>query len=341
MARALFFALTVLLASTSLAAAGETYTQIKSRGVLRCGVGDAVPGMAQRGEDGAWRGMEADFCRAAAAAVLGDAGKVSFLPLETAGRFPALLGKQVDLLMRSTTWTIGREAQLKVTFAGPLLFTGQRFLTRTAENVRTLEELDGATVCLAKGTTHEQGLASLAQERGIRLTPQVFDSVEQALEAFGQGRCRALSADGLVLAGFLSQMGKEAADFALLPGVFSEEPLAPVMRSDDNDWLLAVRGVLAALVSAEARGLTQQTARAALGGDQAALGAAASTLAARADALAKPLGMPSGWLLRAVAASGNYGEMFERNLGAQSPLKLPRGFNGLWSRGGLLYAVPF
>ncbi|WP_243311028.1 transporter substrate-binding domain-containing protein [Fundidesulfovibrio agrisoli] len=342
MTRVLALALAALTLLAAPAAAGDTFEMIKKRGELRCGVSNALPGLSQPGADGVWRGLEIDFSRAVAAAVLGDPAKVSFLPLETAGRFPALLAKQVDLLGRNTSWTIGREAQLKVSFAGPLLYTAQRFMVRTADGIRDAKGLDGASLCIVKGTTHAQDLEDFSAANGIRMTPLYCNSAEQARDVFLAGQCKALTADGVVLAGFLSSLGPGAAEYAVLRDANNYEIIAPVVRSDDAEWLLAVRSVLAALVHAEECGLTRDGAAKALadGGQSLGDGAARRTLG-DADAIAKALGLAPGWMLRAVAASGNYGEMFESNLGSASPLRLDRGRNRLWSDGGLMYAPPF
>ncbi|MFP5239549.1 MAG: transporter substrate-binding domain-containing protein [Acidobacteriota bacterium] len=342
MTRVLALALTALALLAAPVMAGDTYEMIKKRGELRCGVGDAVPGLSMRGPGGTWQGMEIDFARAVAAAVFGDPAKAAFLPLETAGRFPALLAKQVDLLGRNTSWTLGREAKLRVSFAGPLLFTAQAVMTRKADAVKDVKGLDGAKLCLSKGTTHAQGLSDLSAMNEVKFEPVLGESTEKARDLFLQGQCKALIADRIVLAGFQSQLGEQAGEYEVFAVPGTAEIISPVVRADDNEWRLAVSGVLAALVHAEAAKLTRERASALLkGGAEAQPDEAARKLLRDADGLAKPLGMPPGWALRAIAAAGNIGEMFERNVGAESQLKFDRRFNRPWYEGGLMYAPPF
>ena len=342
MTRVVALALTALALLAAPATAGDTFEMIKKRGEVRCGVSDAVPGMSMRGPGGAWQGMEIDFARAVAAAVLGDPARASFLPLETAGRFPALLSKQVELLGRNTSWTLGREARLRVSFAGPLLFTVQAVMTRKADGVKDVEGLDGAKLCISKGTTHAQGLDDLSVMHKVKFEPVLCESTEKARDLFLQGQCKALTADRIVLAGFLSQLGEKAVEYEIFAVPGTAEIISPVVRADDNEWRLAVSGVLAALVHAEAAKLTREQASALLkGGAQAQPGDAARKLLRDADGLAKPLGLAPGWALRAIAAAGNIGEMFERNVGSASRLKFDRRYNRPWYEGGLMYAPPF
>jgi general L-amino acid transport system substrate-binding protein len=314
-------------------AAGETIAQVKSRGTLRCGVSDGVPGFSARDASGRWAGLDADFCRAVGAAVLGDPEKVTFVPLRASARFPALHSRTIDLLARNTTWTLAREAGLQVQFAGTLFYDGQALMVPATSPVKSAAQLKGATVCVEKGTTHEGHLASYFAERGIPVTPVVIDSAAEVVEAFFAGRCRVYTSDASQLAAARMRAPAGGA-FRILPERISEEPLAPAVRSGDHDWLTLVRWVLFALVAAEEQGITQESARGPrdLTHEAGILG--------REGELAKALGTDSGWTLRVVQSVGNYGEMFERNLGAKSPLKLERGLNRLWKQGGLMYAPP-
>jgi len=332
------FLLFILLVTASTGLAGETLQSVKARGVVRCGVGDIIPGMAEKDSTGLWRGMDVDFCRALAAAVLQKAEKVSFLPLPSRARFSALLSKEIDILSRNTSLTLGREAQIGVSFVGPLLLTGQSFLVAASDAPKGLACLDKASICLVRGSTHVQNLEDLAAAKGFSYQPQMHDSIELATEAFLKGACTAFTGDALVLAAAQKHTPGGAERFALLPNIYSKEPISPVVRQDDNQWLLVLKCVLSALLTAEECGLTQEAMRS---GQGAAGNAAAQSFLQRTDSLSKSLGLEPGWAGRVVAATGNYGEMFERNLGANSAYKLDRGYNKLVRNGGLMFALPF
>jgi general L-amino acid transport system substrate-binding protein len=314
----------------------QTLAAVKARGTVRCGVSEGVAGFSAKDASGTWTGLDADFCRAVAAAVLGDAGKVTFVPLRASARFPALLGRTIDLLARNTTWTLAREAGLNVQFAGILFYDGQAFMVPTPDTAKAVTQLNGASVCVEKGTTHEQGLIEYFAARGMSVQPLVIDSGPEVADAFFAGRCRAYTSDAsqLVAARLRAPTGRT---FRILPERASKEPLAPVVRSGDDGWLTLVRWVLFALVAAEEHGVTRDNVRAMSAGARDA--AVRRALGEDGD-LAKALGTDPQWALRAVESVGNYGEMFERNLGAQSPLKLERGLNRLWTKGGLMYAPP-
>jgi general L-amino acid transport system substrate-binding protein len=311
------------------AGAGETLAQVKARGTVRCGVSEGIAGFSAREASGRWAGLDADFCRAVAAAALGDAEKVMFVPLRASARFPALQLGAIDLLARNTTWTLEREARLGVAFAGILFYDGQGFMVPAGGGVTSVAGLDGATVCVEKGTTHERNLAASFAARGLRVTPLVIDSAAGVADAFFAGRCRAYTSDASQLAAArLRVPGGQA--FLILPERISKEPLAPAVRRGDDNWLTLVRWVLFALVTAEETGITQATARDPAAGQ--ALGPDGE--------VGRAFGVDPGWALRAVQSVGSYGEMFERNLGGRSPLKLERGLNRLWTQGGLMYAPP-
>jgi general L-amino acid transport system substrate-binding protein len=333
-------ALVALLAAAWAAApadAADTLTQIRARGTLRCGVSEGIPGFSMKGASGQWAGLDADFCRAVAAAALGDPGKVTFLPLRASARFPALQSRAVDLLARNTTWTLAREAGLDVQFPGVLFYDGQAFMVPTASAVKSLAHLKGATICVEKGTTHEGNLAQYFEGRGIAVTPLVMDSASAAADAFFAGRCGVYSSDASQLAAAASRAPAGRA-FRILPERISKEPLAPVVRSGDDAWLTLVRWVLFVLVAAEEQGITQESLRATREPGRDTL--VRRTLGAADAELAKGLGTDPDWAVRVVLSVGNYGEMFERNVGAKSPLKLERGANRPWTRGGLMYAPP-
>ena len=316
------------------AAAGDTLAQVKTRGTLRCGVSEGIAGFSIKDAAGRWTGLDADFCRAVAAAALGDANKVTFVPLRASERFPALLGRTIDLLARNTTWTLVREAKIKVQFAGVLFYDGQGFMVPGKSGVTSVAELKDATVCVQKNTTSARNLANYSAERGLGMKPLVIDSAVAVVDAFFAGRCGAYTSDAAQLAADRLRAPGGAQAFVILPERISKEPLGPAVRGADNDWLTLVRGVLFALVTAEEAGVTRENLR-----ERLRDSALQQTLGA-GDELSKALGVEAGWAARAVQSVGNYGEMFERNVGSASPLKLERGLNRLWTQGGLMYAPP-
>jgi general L-amino acid transport system substrate-binding protein len=338
-AKILLLAAIVLLAAlwtAPPASAGDTLEQVKSRGTLRCGVSEGIVGFSAKNEAGRWVGLDADFCRAVAAAVLGSADKVTFVSLRASVRFPALKSGVIDLLVRNTAWTLSREAGLKVQFAGILFYEGQGFMVPAAHGVKSLAELNGATICVEKGTIHERLVTDHFAAHGMNLKLLVIDSSTGVADALFAGRCEAYTsaASQLAAARLRAPAGKT---FDILPERISKEPLGPVVRSGDEEWLTLVRWILFSLIAAEEAGVTSSNVRAirqstkhpamlrALGADRE---------------FSNALGTDPEWAMRAVESVGNYGEMFERNLGNQSPLHLERGLNRLWTHGGILYAPP-
>lgn len=316
-------------------AGGEVLGQIFSRGSVRCGVSEGIAGFSAKEPTGRWTGLDADFCRAMAAAVLGDAEKVTFVPLRASARFVALKAGSIDLLASNATWNLSREASLRVAFAGVLFYDGQGFLVPRAGGVTSVAKLDGAAVCVEKGTTHQRNLVDYFAARGLRVEPVVVDSGLEVATAFFAGRCRAYTSDTAQLAAVRLQ-APAGSPVVMLRERISKEPLAPAVRQGDDDWLTLVRWVLFALVTAEENGVTREKV---IATDERTRTAAAEALSVDARVEAA-LGIAPGWAIRAVAAVGNYGEMFDRSLGDGSRLKLERGLNRLWTNGGLMYAPP-
>lgn len=317
--------------------AGQVMDSIKARGELRCGVSEGIPGFSEADAGGRWRGLDADFCRAVAAALLGDAEKVAFVPLRASTRFPALQARKIDLLVRNTTWTLTREAFLQVQFPAVLFYDGQAFMVPGASGIGRLADLAQASVCVVKGTTHQGNLADYARLHGLNWQPLVIDSLPAAMQAFLAGRCQALTADSAQLAAMRLGAAGGPQAFLILPERISKEPLAPVVAGEDLQWVSLVRWVLHVLVLAEEYGVTQANVDARV----AELGGATGRLLSGEDRrLAQALGARDDWALRALKAVGNYGELYERNLGAASGLHIERGLNRLWRDGGLLYAPP-
>lgn len=318
------------------AGAGETLARVHSREVVRCGVSEGLVGFSIKDAAGRYTGLDADFCRAVAAAALGDPEKVTFVPLFASARFPALCAGEIDLLARNTTWTLGREAGLGVSFAGTLYYDGQGFMVPHASGVTKIADLNGATICVEKGTTHEPNLADYFQTQGWTYQPLVIESVTEVARAFFAGRCLAYTSDRSQLAAIRVQAppGREAYD--ILPDQISKEPLAPAVRQGDQEWFTLVRWSLFALLAAEEQGITRANVRAKMSSESAP---ALQRFLANGG-YGKALGTSPEWAVRVVESVGNYGEMFDRNLGGQSPLKLERGLNRLWTQGGLMYAPP-
>jgi general L-amino acid transport system substrate-binding protein len=338
-ARSLRTALALLLCGVfampgARAADGDTLVQIKSRGVLRCGVSEGVQGFSSRDASGRWTGIDADFCRAVAAAALGDAAKVVFVPLRASARFPALNEGMIDLLARNTTWTLLRESALRVQFAGVLFYDTQAFLVRASDGAQGAGDLKEGTVCVEKGTSTDDHLRAYSAEQGLNLKPLVLDSSNDARTAFFAGRCSAYAADTSHLAAVRLQAPGGPQTTVILPERIAKEPLSPAVRGGDQSWATLVRWVLFSLVAAEELGVTRDSLK-----DRLADPAVQRALVAD-DAINRSLGVDRGWSARAVQSVGNYGEMFDRNLGARTPLDLDRGPNRLWTQGGLMYAPP-
>ena len=335
-------ALSVLCAATTVLAAapalaGKTLDAVKQRGSVKCGVTNGVAGFSAPDTQGQWSGLDVDTCRAIAAAVLGDARKVEFVPLNSQQRFSALQAGEIDILARNTTWNLTRDASLGFHFTTINYYDGQGFLVPKKIKVTSDRQLKNATICTQAGTTNEKNVADYFRSQNIPVKTVVFESFEASFKAFFAGRCQAFTTDVSGLAGLRNKEASNPDDYLILPELISKAPLAPVVRRGDDEWFAIVKWVPNALIEAEEAGVTQ--------GNIDALKASGKDpvqqrLAGAGDDLGKLLGLDKEWSYRAIKAVGNYGEMFERNVGAQSVLKLPRGANNLWNKGGLLYALP-
>lgn len=340
--RAFLFA--VAIAATILPAAaqpvieGAAVDAIRQKGELACGVSTgASPGMSTLDDRGNWSGFEVDFCRAVSAAVLGDAGKVRFVPLEFRNAFAALRSGAVDMLARSATWTFLRDTELRFDVPGIYLYDGQGFLVRKSLNVASARELDGATICVSSGTTTELNLADWFRANRLRYTPVVSAAREQNIANLESGRCDAYTNERGGLAANRAALPKPD-EYVVLPDVISKEPLGPYVRQDDPRFRDIVAWTLHALVAAEEFGVTSANVGEAVKGHPSP---EVGRMLGRSGEFGAKLDLPNDWAVKAIAAVGNYGEMFDRNLGEGSRIGLDRGPNRLWSRGGLLYAPPF
>lgn len=328
-----------LILPVRAAQAGETFAKIRATGVVRCGVSDGdLAGFSRKDAQGRWTGLNVDFCRAVAAAALGDAEKVVFVPLRASARFLALKSGQIDLLLRNTTWTLEREVGLGVHFVGTLFYDGQTAMVPRHRKVSHITELNGATMCIEKGTNHGENLADYFRTRNLTYQPLVLDSLAEVKDAFFAGRCQAYTSDWSQLAAVRAEAPGGPENFVILPELIAKEPLSPAVRRGDEEWFALVRWVLFVLISAEERGVTRENVR------TLAVATTDPALQRRlglSGVVGKALGVNADWVVQIVSSVGNYGEMFERNLGGQTPLRLERGLNRLWTQGGLLYAPPF
>jgi len=319
------------------AQAGDVVGEINRRGELRCGVSEGIAGFSEKDQQGEWRGLDVDFCRAVAAAVLGDPQKVRFISLKASNRFPALLNRQIDLLARNTTWSFTREARLNLVFPATIFYDGQAFLVKTSSAVKSVANLDKKTICIEKGTNHQENLNNYFERQGWSAQPLVIDSAAETATAFFAGRCMAYTADASQLAAVLSKAPGNPKDWQILPERISKEPLAPVVLNEDPAWVTLVRWVLFVQLAAEENGITRSNVDQQL----ASLPSGLRRIVNGEDVqLAAALGVKPDWFRQVILAVGNYGEMYDRNVGKESALQIDRGLNRLWTEGGLMYAPP-
>ena len=320
-------------AAPAAAPAADTVAAIRARGHVLCGVTPNTIGFAAPDSRGVFRGLDADYCRAVAAALLGDAERVRFVPLSAQVRFTALQSGEIDLLVRATTWTLSREAQLGLMFAGVNYYDGNGFMVRRSLGVTSARQLDGASVCLQAGSTTELNVADWFRANRLRLAPVLFDNIEEIRGAFIAGRCDAYSSDTSTLAAFRAAQGAAGEQYILLPEVISKEPLGPVVRKGDLKWFDIVRWTHFALLTAEELGITQAN----IDSFAASTNPEVQRFMGRTGDLGRMLGVENDWAVRVIRAVGNFGEMWERHV---TPLGTPRAVNNLWTNGGLQYAPP-
>src|SRR6516165_317829 len=313
----------------TLSAAAGTLDDVRSRDKLICGVSEGLPGFSEKNRSGVWRGFDVDFCKAVAAAVLGDTAKVEYVPLTADVRFNALTDRRIDLLSRNSTWTMSRELELGIEFVGISYFDGQGFLVPTLLGATSALQLDGAKICVGSGTTSEQNAAEFFQSKKLKVSFLRFTEGSDARAAYASEKCDVFTADRSALAAARSLLPTPQSHI-ILRDVISKEPLGPATRKDDPKWTGLVRWTLFALINAEELGLSSHSV-------VTSHRQLAVELAAPA---ARALGLSGDWLIKVIGGVGNYAEIFERNLGQDTPLELSRGMNALWKEGGLLYAPP-
>ena len=326
-----------LFAASWSAATAGTLDTVKQRGTLVCGVSAGFAGFSAPDSQGNYKGLDVDYCRALAAAVLGDASQVRYVALTAQNRFTALQSGEIDVLYRNSTQTYLRGVTLGLRQGPVNFYDGQGFVVKKDAGVADLKGLNGATVCVAQGTTHEVTLGDYGRANGIEWKPLVFDRIDTMYQTFFGGRCDAMTQDASALAGAVATAAPNAADYVVLPTAISKEPLGPFTRNGDEVWSDIITWLHYGLVEAEELGVTAANADEMT---KSATPAIQRLLGASGD-LGSRLGLDNKWMVLAIKAGGNYGEIFERNVGKASPLKLDRGLNAAWSKGGLMYAIPF
>jgi general L-amino acid transport system substrate-binding protein len=317
-------------------AEAQTLAAVRQRGQLTCGTSTGTAGFSAPDAQGVWRGFDVDVCRAVAAAVLGDGMQVRIAPLSPPQRFTALQSGEVDILSRQTTWTLQRDAGQGMNFTAVVYYDGQGFMVPRRLGVTRARELNGATVCLTAGTTAETNLNDFARTNTVSFRPVTFENNDASRQAYFAGRCDAYATDVSALAAVRASMASNPEDHVILPDIVSKEPLTPAVRHGDDQWFDIVRFVIFALIEAEERGVTQANIEQMLQSENPDVRRLLGVTAGNGRAL----GLDERWAYNAIKAVGNYGEMFERNLGRGSQLRLERGPNALWTQGGLMYAIP-
>lgn len=330
---ALTLALAPMLASVG--AQAETLKTVKDRGMLACGVSQGLPGFSNPDDKGNWTGLDVDVCRAIAAAIFNDPTKVKYVPLSAKDRFTALQSGEIDVLSRNTTWTLSRDTSLGANFAGVTYYDGQGFMVKKALKVNSALELNSASVCVQTGTTTEQNLADYFKANKMKYEVIAFAGADETVKAYESGRCDVFTTD---VSGLYAERLKlsNPADHVVLPEVISKEPLGPMVRHGDDQWFDIVKWTLFGLVTAEELGVTQANVDEMAKTDKPEFKRAFGT----DGNLGEQLGLTKDWFSRIVKAVGNYGEIYDRNVGAGSKLQIARGLNQLWNKGGLQYAPP-
>ena len=319
----------------SVAAQSQTLKTVQDRGSLICGVNPSLEGFASKDANGQWSGFDVDFCRAVAAAAFNDPSKVEFVPLSASDRFEALKNKQIDVLSRNSSWTMGREGDNGVVFTGVTYYDGQGFLVPKAKNFQSALELDGSKVCVQAGTTTEPNFVDFFEANHMKYETVHEASADDMVAAYQDGKCDVLTTDASGLFAMRQRLAKPT-DSVILPDIISKEPLGPAVRQDDMQWFNIDKWVNFAMLNAEELGVSSKTIDEALKSQKPAV----KRLVGTEGDFGKPFGLTQDWAVRVVRGVGNYAEVFDRNVGAHSKLGIPRGLNELWNNGGIQYAPP-
>ena len=317
------------------AAAGDTLALVRERGELVCGVNQGLPGFSNPDDKGRWSGIDVDYCRAIAAAIFDDPDKVKFRPLNAKDRFTALQSGEIDILSRNTTWTMSRDTQLGLDFAGVVYYDGQGFLVHKDSGIAHAADLDGATICTQTGTTTELNVADYFRSNGYKYKVLSYEKNDEALAAYDDHRCDAYTTDASGLAAVRLKM-KDPSRHLILPEIISKEPLGPVVRQGDPQWADIARWTLFALINAEELGVTSGNVEEMKSSDSPRV----RRLLGGEGAYGNAIGLSDDWAVRIIRHLGNYGEVFERNVGTNTKLGIERGLNALWNKGGIMYAPP-
>jgi general L-amino acid transport system substrate-binding protein len=320
---------------TATAATADTLADVKAKGYIQCGVTGGVAGFSAPDANNNWTGIEVDFCRAMAAAIFNDPNKVRYTPLTSQERFTALSAGEIDVLSRTTTWTMSRDTQLGIKFVGTMFYDGQGFMVRKADGITSAKELSGAAICIESGTTTELNAADYFAANNMELNTVVFVDQDEVVKAYEDGRCDVYTTDSSALAAERSKFANPD-DHVILPEIISKEPLGPVVRQGDDIWFNIARWTYFALLEAEELGVTQANVDEMLGSDNPAI---KRLLGVEGD-FGTPLGLTKDWAYQIIKHIGNYGESYERNVGPNTPIGLARGLNALWKDGGIQYSPP-
>jgi general L-amino acid transport system substrate-binding protein len=314
----------------------RTLDVVKERGYLICGCNNALPGFGFLEPDGTYSGFDVDFCRAVAAAIFNDPTKVEFRPLTAKERFTALQMGEVDVLIRNTTWTLGRDTSVGLDFGPTTFYDGQGIMVRIADNIKSLEDLRGGTICVTAGTTTEMNLADQMRKRGIEYNHVVFETYDEVTSAYDEGRCDAMTMDRSGLVSRKTTLSDPGAH-VILPIVLSKEPLGPATMHGDNQWNDVISWVVYGMITAEEKGITSENVDEFLGSEDPEI----RRLLGDEGDLGVGLGLDNRFVYYVIKHVGNYGEVYDRNLGPGTVFNLERGINALWTKGGLIYAPPF
>ncbi len=323
------------LAMVAGQATAGTLDDVKSKGFLQCGVNTGLPGFGNTDANGNWTGLDVDYCKAVAAAIFGDASKVKYTPLDAKERFTALQSGEIDMLARNTTWTMSRDTQLGLDFSVVNYYDGQGVMVKKALNVKSVKDLDGASICVQSGTDTEFNLADFFKKNNITYQPVVIEKLPDVLAAFDSGRCDAYTTDKSGLYSNRLQL-KNPDDNMVLPETLSKEPLGPVVRQGDQQWADIIKWTHYALLNAEEYGVTKANVDDMMKSDNPAI---KRLLGVEGD-FGKGIGLSKDWAYQIIKAVGNYGEIYDSTVGKDSPLKIDRGINNLWTNGGLQYGMP-
>lgn len=329
-------AITAIVGFSQLTFAGQTLDAIQKKGFIQCGVSDGLPGFSYVDSKGVYKGIDVDVCHALAAAVFGDSNKVKFSPLNGKERLTALQSGEIDVLSRNTTWTSSRDGALGILFTAVTYYDGQGFLINKKLGVKSAKELDGSTICIQGGSTAELNVTDYFRANGMKYIPITFDTMEESIKSLEAGRCDILTTDKSQLASLRIKTATPQ-DYVLLPEVISKEPLSPAVRRGDDDWFNIVRWTVYAMLNAEEAGITSQNVETEA---KTTKNPDVARLLGLDGQYGKDLKLPKDWVVQIVKQVGNYGEVFEKNVGKSTPLAFDRGLNALWNQGGIQYAPP-